>query len=49
MEWINVKNRYLIPWIDDLLDQLKDVKLFRKNSPNLGYHRILINKPMYGR
>ena len=35
---ITVQNRYLIPWIDDLLDQLKGVKYFIKIDLKSGYH-----------
>ena len=35
---INVCNRYSIPWIDDLLDQLKGVKYFSKIDLQSGYH-----------
>eukprot|EP00253_Pinus_taeda_P019450 PITA_19450 len=34
------KNRYLIPWIDDLLDQLKGEKYFSKIDLKSGYHRV---------
>ena len=27
---VTVKNRYLLPWIDDLFDQLKGAKVFSK-------------------
>ena len=39
---ITVRNRYPIPWIDDLLDQLKGVKYFSKINLNSGYHQVLI-------
>ena len=39
---ITVWNRYLIPRIDDLLDQLKGAKYFSKIELNSGYHQVLI-------
>jgi hypothetical protein len=42
MNKIIVKNRYPIPQIDNLLDQLKASKFFSKIDLNLGYHEVLI-------
>ena len=39
---IIVRNRYPIPWIDDLLDQLKGEKYFSKIYLKLGYHQVPI-------
>ena len=39
---ITVRNRYLIPQIDDLLDQLKGENHFSKIDLNSGYHQVSI-------
>eukprot|EP00253_Pinus_taeda_P028168 PITA_28168 len=39
---ITVWNRYLIPWIDDLLDQLEGEKYFSKIDLKFRYHQVLI-------
>ena len=39
---IIVWNRDLIPWIDDLLDQLKREKYFSKINLKSGYHQVQI-------
>ena len=39
---ITIQNRYPIPQIDDLLDQLKGEKYFIKIDLNFGYHQVLI-------
>ena len=39
---ITIRNRYLIPQIDDLLDQIKGVKYFSKIDLKSGYHQVLI-------
>ena len=41
---ITFKNRYPIPRIYDLLDQLKGTKCFSKIDMKLGYHQVLIKK-----
>jgi hypothetical protein len=39
---ITVKNRYPLPRIDDLLDQLKNVVYFTKFDFHSGYHQIRV-------
>ena len=37
-----VKNKYLLPRIDDLFDQLKGASIFSKNDLPSGYHQLRI-------
>ena len=39
---ITFQNRYLIPWIVDLLDQLKAAKYFSKIDLKSGCHKVTI-------
>jgi hypothetical protein len=39
---ITIQNRYSIPQIDDVLDQLKGVKYFSKIKLKSGYHQVPI-------
>ena len=41
---ITVRNWYLIPRIDDLLDQLMGEKYFSKIDLKFGYHQVLIEQ-----
>jgi hypothetical protein len=41
---VTVKNKYPLPRIDDLFDQLKDVKIFSKIDLILGYHQVRIKE-----
>jgi hypothetical protein len=40
---VTVKNKYPLPRIDDLFDQLKDAKIFSKIDLRYGYHQVRIN------
>jgi hypothetical protein len=40
---VTVKNKYPLPRIDDLFDQLKDAKIFSKIDLRSRYHQVRIN------
>lgn len=39
---VTIKNRYLLPRIDELFDQMRDVTIFSKIDSRFGYHKLLI-------
>ena len=41
---LTVKNRYLLPKIDDLFDQLKGASIFSKIDLRSGYHQLRIKE-----
>ena len=41
---VTVKNKYPLPRIDDLFDQLKDAKIFSKIDLKSGYHQVRIKR-----
>jgi hypothetical protein len=41
---VTIKNRYPLPRIDDLLDQLQGVRVFFKVDLRLGYHQVQVKE-----
>lgn len=41
---LTIKNKYLLPQIDDLFDQLKGVSIFSKINLRSGYHQLKIKE-----
>jgi hypothetical protein len=41
---VTIKDKYHLPRIDDLFDQLKGERIFCKIELNLGYHQVRIKK-----
>ena len=39
---VTVWNRYLLPYTDDLFDQLNDAQVFSKIDPRSGYHQLKV-------
>jgi hypothetical protein len=39
---VTIKNKYPLPWIDDLMDQLGQAKFFSKIDLRSGYHQMKI-------
>jgi hypothetical protein len=46
---VTVKNKYPLPKIDDLFDQLKDAKIFSKIDLRSGYHKVRIKDEDIGK
>ena len=46
---VTIKNQYPLPRIDDLFDQLKDMKIFSKIDLRSGYHQVRINDEDIGK
>jgi hypothetical protein len=41
---VTVRNKYPLPWIDDLFDQLKGACIFSKIDLQCGYHQLMIRE-----
>ena len=41
---VTIKNKYPLPWIDDLFDQIKGAKYFSKIDLRSGYHQLKIKE-----
>jgi hypothetical protein len=39
---VTVKNKYLLPHIEDLFDRMRDARVFSKIDLRLGYHQMKI-------
>lgn len=44
VEQITIKNKYHLPRIDDLFDQLQSASIFLKTGLRLGYHQLKIKE-----
>jgi hypothetical protein len=44
LNWVTVKNKYPLPHIDDLFDQLRDAMMFSKIDLRSGYHQLRIRE-----
>jgi hypothetical protein len=41
---VTIKNKYPLPWIDDLFDQLIGACVFSEIDPRSGYHQLKIRE-----
>lgn len=41
---VTIKNKYLLPRIEDLFDQLKGATVFSKIGLRLGYHQVRVRE-----
>jgi hypothetical protein len=41
---VTIKNNYLLPWIEDLFDQMKGASVFSKIDIRSGYHQLRIRE-----
>ena len=41
---VTIKNRYPLPWINDLFDQLRGVRVYSKIDLHTGYHQLRVRE-----
>jgi hypothetical protein len=41
---VTIKNKYPLPWIDDLFDQLRSARVFSKLDLRAGYHQLKVRE-----
>ena len=41
---VTIKNRYLLPRIDDLFDQLRGARVYSKIDLHTGYHQLRVRE-----
>jgi hypothetical protein len=41
---VTIKNKYPLPWIEDLFDQIKGASVFSNIDLRLGYHQLKIRE-----
>jgi hypothetical protein len=41
---VTIKNKYPLPWIEDLFDQMKGARMFSKIDLRSGYHQLNIRE-----
>ena len=42
LNWVTINNRYPLPMIDDLFDQLRGVRVYSKINLRTGYHQLRV-------
>ena len=44
LNWVTIKNRYPLPRIDDLFDQLRGARVYSKIDLRTGYHQLRVRE-----
>ena len=44
LNWVTIKNRYPLPRIDDLFDQLRGARVYSKINLRTGYHQLRVRE-----